>query len=143
MRIAERVSHFAHDFGERAVCGFDVCGKHGRLPTNLAGQLDAEVVPGNQIHREVVRAFAMADLVNRSDAAVLELGRGLGFAHKARDTALVQGEVARHHLDGHLAIQTHLSRAKNNPRAATADLFDQGKVAELHTLCGKPHRRRL
>lgn len=74
----------------------------------LQGEFAAEVVPGDILHREVVRIALGAVRVDRHDARMAQSGRGLGAAVEAVDLALRCVAVAHQHLERDLAPERDL-----------------------------------
>ena len=67
-----------------------------------------QVLTGDVLLGDVVPAVDAADLVNRDDVGVDELGGGLGLVMEAADVGLVAGERAAEHLDCHLPTERKL-----------------------------------
>lgn len=88
-------------------------------PAHTIGQTDAR----HQPHR--VEATPIGEppvFVNRDDAGVFQAGEHFGFARQA---FLVNGAGQRGDLDGYLALELPIARAKDRAHAAAPDLLDQ------------------
>ena len=125
----QSLGHEHHELGGGAVALRGIAAEALRGTGALQLELGSQVVPGDQLHREVVIVAGLADLVDRRNTRVLELGGRLGFAHEARHARLVEREVARHDLDCHFALEALLPGAEDDARAPGAELFEQLEVA--------------
>ena len=90
-----------------------------------------EVAAFLQLHAEVARAVALADLINRDDAWVLQAGGRFGLAPKALQMRFGRPMSERDHLQGNDPVQTLLARAIDNSLAAATNFLQQFVVAEL------------
>ncbi len=88
----------------------------------LAHQTLREALSVNERHDEVDDAFSLVHGVDRDDAGVGELRRGLRLAQKALAHIRVEGEFRREHLDRDTAIQTQIGRAIHDRHPAPPDL---------------------
>ena len=91
-------------------------------------------------HREVVLAVVLADLVDRHDVGMVEVGRRLGFAVEPLHV-LVRGELpGEDHLQGDRPVQLDLPGLVDHAHAAAGDLALDFVVAELEQRRGAGRR---
>ena len=76
-------------------------------------------------------ALVLTDLVDRHDAGMIEVGRGLGFEMKPPHVGLAGKLAGQNHLEGDRPVEAHLPRLVNDPHAAAGDLLEQFIVAEV------------
>ena len=105
----------------------------GRLAgrQRAVGQPLGEALPLDEAHREVMLALVLADLVDRHDARVVEVGRGLGLGVEALDVGVVGELAGQDHLQGDGAVEAHLPGLEDDAHAAAGDLADDLVVAEV------------
>ena len=73
----------------------------------------------------------LADLVDRHDAGMVEVGGGLGLEVEALDL-VVAGELAgEDHLERDGPVQADLPGPVDHPHAAAGDLAEQLVIAEV------------
>ena len=94
----------------------------------------AQVLALEQLHGHVGHAALLAEVVDRDDVGVVELGRGAGLALEALAGALVLAQLAEHDLDRHVAPEHGVVGAEDLAHGARADLPDDGVLADLAEL---------
>jgi hypothetical protein len=88
----------------------------------LVGDSVSQRTPFHQFHREEMAAFGFANLVDRNNVWMIEMGRGFGLGSKT-PYFYIRGELAREdELEGHDAIETQMSGAKDDAHSAAANL---------------------
>ena len=110
VRVVERIADLRDEFE--------------RLGGVQAGAVQdlAEVGAIDELHDEVEMAFArLAEIVDRDDAGVLELGEGARLAAEAGDELLVGGDFGGEELDGDGAVERGLPAFIDSAHAALAD----------------------
>ena len=126
----------------------DGAGDRGREPcrgARLASKtldLGSQVASVHELHAEVVVAVVLADLVDRHDIRVIEMGGGLGL--QAEPLQIVgRGEPAgADHLERQHAIQAHLPGLVDNTHPTLGDDLDQLVIAEVaDARLGRARRR--
>ena len=88
-------------------------------------------------HAEVMLPVVLADLVDRHDAGMVEVGGGLGLGVEPLDVGVVGELAGEDHLEGHGAVQADLPRLVDDPHAAAGDLAEQLVVAEAPGMPGR------
>src|SRR5262249_55818982 len=63
-----------------------------------------ERFPFQEWHGNEWDAFFLADVVDRADVIVFDLGRRLSFSDKSRTVVFVGGDLGPHHLEGDPAL---------------------------------------
>src|SRR5437867_1032909 len=91
----------------------------------------ANVHPVNELEDDVMDSPILADVVHAGDVVVIEARGGLGFVAKAAQRFVVGRLVARQNLDGHLAIERGVQRAKYNAHPPATNELLQQELAEL------------
>ena len=76
-------------------------------------------------------ALVLADLVNRHDPGMVEIGGCLGLDVEPLDVRVVGELSGEDHLQGDRAIERHLPGLEHDPHAAPRDLADDLVVAEI------------
>jgi hypothetical protein len=76
------------------------------------------------LHDDKVGAVVVTDVVDDDDIGMAELGSRAGLSLEALDELLVEGELGREDLDGHVAIEGRLEGAVDHGHAPTSQLFD-------------------
>ena len=107
-----------------------------------AGQLILEAAAVDQLHAEEVLALVLADLVDRHDVRVVEVGRRLGLLAKPLDGVVVE-PVRQDHLQRDRAVEADLPGAVDDAHAAVGDLGLQLVVAEVTDAEREPRDRRF
>ena len=74
----------------------------------------------DELHGEVLLPLVLADLVDRDDARVVELGDGLGLVLEPAELNVAGEDAGPDHLQGHLTIERHLASKVHDPHAAPA-----------------------
>ncbi len=104
-------------------------------PATSARAIAARVLrqrgPLDELHREVLLALVLADLVDRHDVGMVEVGRRLGLGAEPLDVA-ARGEAAgEDHLERDDPVERRLPRLVDDPHPAPGDLLQQLVVAEV------------
>ena len=91
-----------------------------------------EAAAAQELHRDVRRAvLVLGELEDGDDVPVLEAGGGAGLAEEAGARGLVGREVARHDLDGDLAIEHGILAAVEHTHPAASHPLDDLVASEL------------
>jgi hypothetical protein len=93
-------------------------------------QLPAKWLSGNQLHDEECAAFGFADLVDGADIRVIQLRGGAGFSQQASLGSRVTNACRRKDLNGNVALQQCVVRAKYLTHSAGANLLDEAIMAK-------------
>ena len=111
----------------------DAADQFGRLSgrQRSIGQALGEALPLDETHAEVMLALVLADLVDRDDARMIEVGRRLGLGIEAEDVGLIGELAGEDHLQRDGPVEAHLPGLKDNAHAAAGDLADDLVVAEV------------
>ena len=110
-----------------------------RLPDRhrLAPDYFVKLAAFDELHAEVARAIALADLVNGNNAWMFEAGSSFRFPAKALQMRFGGPRAQADHFERDGAIETFLMRAINYALTAPADFLQQLVVAEFGwNLCG-------
>ena len=92
---------------------------------DVAAEVLAQVLPGETLHREVVRLFVLREVVHAHDVVVVQPEHHLRFLLEARDQVGLLREVVRQHLQGdHHVVEVEATHAVHHALAAVADLVD-------------------
>src|SRR5262245_38596965 len=97
-----------------------------------------ERLPLDEVHRVVVQALGLADLVHGHHVRMPDLGQRLGLAAQAVDRAVVVRR--RQDLHGDVALEALLPRQPHLAHAASAEAADQLQRTEALT-CPLLHRQ--
>ncbi len=118
----------------------DLAGQTGGLlwRQRPAGQPLGQAIPFDEAHRVVMTALVLAELENRHDARMLQLGGGRGLGVEAFDVLRAGETAAEDHLQGHHAVEPDLAGLEDDAHAAASDLLDQLVVAEQRALFNIP-----
>ena len=95
------------------------------------GQALGEALPLDEAHREVMLALVLADLVDRHDARMVEVGGRLGLGVEPLDVGLVGELAGEDHLERDGPVEAHLPGLEDDAHAAAGDLADDLVVAEV------------
>ena len=112
-------------------------GRLGHQPGGGAGVVPVavhqryEAAAGDQLHREVVLALMLADLVDRDDAGVVEQRDGLGLVLEAAELGVAGEQAGPDHLQGHRAVERDLAGLVDDAHAAAAQLAPDLVIAEV------------
>jgi hypothetical protein len=107
--------------GRQPAPGLDV-EAHDLIPARpLAGQVLAERRPLDELHRQEHPARGLADLVDRDDVRVRQLGQGLGLADQPGRGVGAAGPGLEN-LDRHPAVEVWIVGRVDLAHAASADL---------------------
>ena len=96
-----------------------------------------EALPLDEAHAEVMLALVLADLVDRHDAGMVEVGGGLGLGVEPLDVGLVGELAGEDHLERDGPIQADLPGLEDDAHAAAGDLADDLVVAEVADAGGR------
>ena len=119
------------------VCIFDrvgdLCQKRCCLARRqrASGETLGEALPLDQAHREVMLPLVLADLIDRHDRRMIEVGRRLGLDIEAANRILISELAGQDHFEGDLPVEAHLTRLEYNPHAAAGQLADDLIIAEV------------
>jgi hypothetical protein len=103
------------------------------LPSSIFG-LPGQRPAFEEFHAEELLAVVFADLVDRDDVRVVQVGRRLGFGLEALEFGF-GGELAgANHLQRDDAVEGPVARLIDDPHAAAGDGFQQFVVAEAAPL---------
>ena len=91
---------------------------------------------GEELHRQVVLAGLLPDVVDGRRVGVLQPRRRLGFGEEAIEIRGVGRELDRQQLDRDVAIERVVVAAVDDAHAAAADALVQQVLAELAALPG-------
>ena len=127
--VVHRLGDLPHERGRAAAAG----AARRRGPSGQARPVD-------EAHAEVVLPVVLADLVDRHDAGMVEVGRGLGLGAEPRDVGLVGELPGQDHLEGDGPVEAQLPGLVDDAHAAAGDLAKQLVVAEATEHAG-PDRR--
>ena len=105
-----------------------------RLQWSVARRL-RETIAFHERHREKVLVAALADLVNRHDVRMIELGGRLGFGQEPLLFQLGSMLPRPRHLEGDDAVQFLVPGLVDNPHPAAGDLREKLVVAEAGSAC--------
>ncbi len=109
--------------------------------SSLLIQQRPETLAVYEVHREVVLAFELADVVDGHDVRVSQSGDGLGLEIEPAYHLLGGGVAAEQHFQRHDAVESLLSRFVNDAHSALRHFLDDLVVAELlfvgHTTFGQ------
>jgi hypothetical protein len=111
------VVHGAGDLGHQLGDGARVILE----PRDVPGQ----VSPLDELHAEVRLIVLLADLVDRDDMGVIELGDRLGLVPKAAEIVRAGQGTSPDQFDGHQAIELVLTRPIDNSHATPCDLLEE------------------
>ena len=112
--------------------------------TSVAARLGVVLVPvqqrhqaaaGDELHREVVLAVVLADLVDRDDAGVVEQRHGLGLVLEPPQLVVAGEQAGLDHLQRHRAVEADLAGLVDDAHAAAAQLAADLVVAEVAHRC--------
>ena len=79
------------------------------------GQRLRQALPLDEAHREIMLALVLADLVDRHDARMVEVGRRLGLGVEPLDVGLVGKLAGEDHLERDGAVEADLPAWKTTP----------------------------
>ena len=79
----------------------------------------------DQLHAEVGLVVFLADLVDRDDVRVVELGDRLGLVPEAAEIVRAGQRTGPDQLEGHQAIELVLTRPIDDPHAAPGDFLEE------------------
>ena len=104
--------------------------------------LGREAVALDEAHREVVLPRVFAHFVDRHDAGMIELGRGLGFGAEPLNLPRRRQPAGQDHLQGDEAVERLLPRLEDDAHAALGNLPDQLIIPEAGHFFGRHGRTR-
>src|SRR5262245_61231260 len=76
-------------------------------------------------------ALVLADLEDRHDPRMVEVGRRLGLGVEPPHVGLVSELAGEDHLQANVPVETHLPGPEDDAHAAARDLADDLVVAEV------------
>ena len=76
-------------------------------------------------------ALVLADLIDRHDPRMVEVGRCLGFRVEPPDVGLIGKLTGEDHLESNRPVEAHLPCLEHDTHAAAGDLADDLVVAEV------------
>ena len=103
--------------------------ERGRERQPALVQLFAQRPPFEPLHDDVGHVAVLPELVDRDDVRMIERGRRLRFALKARDLRLVR-RGRQQHLDGDATFQPGVFGEKHLAHAARANLLQDFVVCD-------------
>jgi hypothetical protein len=119
VRVVDGLSHLHHERGRLA------------QREGSAGQALGQALPFDEAHGEIMLPLMLADLVDRHDPRMVQVGRRLGLDGEPANGDLV-GELTRQdHLERYGPIQAHLAGLEDDAHAAAGDLADDLVVPEV------------
>ncbi len=95
------------------------------------GQALGQALPLDEAHREIMLPLVLADLEDRNDAWMVEVGGRLGFGVEPSDFSLIGKLAGEDHLERNRAVEAHLPGAEDDPHAAAGDLANDLVVPEI------------
>jgi hypothetical protein len=104
-----------------------------RRPLGVVGearQVPVQAAAVDQLHAVEPLPVRLADLVDRHDGRVFELGRGLGLHAEAPQIDRARAQPRVDHLEGDDAVQALLPRPVDDPHPALGDSPQQLVVAQ-------------
>jgi hypothetical protein len=125
-----RVVHGAGDLGHQRGHG----ARFRLEPRDVPG----EVPTLDDLHAEVGLIVGLADLVDRDDVRVVELGDRLGLVPEPAQFCRAGQRTGLDQLEGHQAIELVLAGPVDDAHAASSDLLEQLVLAEES---GRPAHR--
>ena len=117
--LTRRISSAASRAGQRAL-----------------GQALGEALPFDETHREIMLAFVLANLEDRHDPRMVQVGGRLGLGMESLDVVVVGKLAGQDHLERDGAIEAHLPGPEHDAHAAAGDLADDLVVAEIADVRG-------
>ena len=107
------------------------------------GELPEEAAPVDEGHREIMPPPHLADLEDRHDAGVVQLGGRLGLGMEPADVVLGGRVGPKHHLQGHDSAERHLPRLVDDPHSPGGDQREDFVITDLLMGClGVPRSAR-
>ena len=130
VRIFDRIGHLADQLGRLA------------WRQRAVRDLRRQACPLHEPHAEEVLTVVLADLVDRHDAGMIEIGSGFGFQVEALDLVFARELPGQDHLERDGPVEADLPRPVYHPHAAAGDLAEQLVVAEVADASGFGWSRR-
>ena len=105
----------------------------GRLAgrQRAVGQPLREALPFDETHGEIMLPLVLADLVDRHDPGMIEIGGRLGLGVEAADVGLVGELAGEDHLERDGPVEADLPGLEDDAHAAAGELADDLVVAEI------------
>ena len=94
----------------------------------VGGALPASWLAGDTLHDDVVDTILLADVINRRNVGMVELGQRQRFAAEARARRISAENPRSERLEGGQPFQLLVASAIDNSHATRADFFDQPVV---------------
>ena len=101
------------------------------------GKALGEALPLDETHLKVMLALVLANLVDRHDAGMVEVGGRLGLAVEPLDVGLIGELAGEDHLECDGPVEADLPGLEDDPHAAAGDLADDLVVAEVADAGGR------
>ena len=108
--------------------------KHGRCRTGIfhkVGQFLGQRAVGHEFHREVLLAVMLANLVDRQDIRMVEVGSGFSLGLEASHIRSTGKFAGLDHLEGNFSVKRHLTGPEDHTHAAPSDLRKQFVIPEI------------
>jgi hypothetical protein len=105
----------------------------GRLGPQAAQLFDDLIqrLPLNELHGVITGVAVLADVKNRYDVGVVQLGGGPRLAAEALQGVTVTGDTGREQLESHAPAQRHLLGLVDDAHAASGNLAQDAVVTHL------------
>jgi hypothetical protein len=85
----------------------------------------------NELHAEVALAIALADLIDRDNARMLEAGGSFRFAAKALQVLFSTPRTKTNHFERYSTVETFLMRAINYALTTAPNFLEQFVIAKV------------
>ena len=96
----------------------------------LAVNLSRKSLAIDKLHRDEVRAVALANLVDVRDVWMIERGRRFRFLNETAHAVLIRGKISGQNLHRHFAIEFRVLGQIDLTHSARADLRDDAVVRQ-------------
>src|SRR5438128_2836450 len=149
LRIEKDIPRLQIAMENAALVGMmDGAGHRGEQPRGAALiaaealEVIGEAAAFEQLHAEEGGASEIADVVDRHDVGMIEIGRLFSLVAEALDLLRRGTRTGQNHLQGDDAIETLLPRFVDDAHAAALDLVEELVVAEVAPCLRDAKRRR-